>query len=313
MAVDADRHRAEFTRRMHRACAHIDSHLDQPLDLESVAAVAHFSAFHFHRLFTAWAGETVGEYRQRRRLEVAALRLEVEPDASILDVALGVGFGSAEAFARAFKTRFGSTPSAWRGKRGAGTADKNSKFDQPFGNRNQDLASRRRQHEPASPNEPEVLMKVHVIERPPARIAYLRHVGPYGEPISTFWQEEVYPWMVQNDFMGLPRCGVIHDDPQVTAAERCRYDAGVELPAAFGAGQRLLTTTVAGGRYAMTPYLGTADDIGATWSALLRDWLPASGQRLDARPFFEYYPADSTYDPETGIFSCQLMIPVIDL
>jgi AraC family transcriptional regulator len=304
---------------MHRACAYIDGHLDQPLDLESVAAVAHFSAFHFHRLFTAWAGETVGDYRQRRRLEVAALRLEVEPDASVLEVALGVGFGSPEAFARAFKTRFGVTPTAWR--RGlterpdaAGEkAEKASKFDQALGNLDQEPAARRRQHEPASPNEPEVLMQVHVIERPPTRIAYLRHIGPYGEPISTFWQEEVYPWMVQNDFMGLPRCGVIHDDPQVTAPERCRYDAGVELPASFGATKRLLTATVAGGRYAMTPYLGTADDIGASWSALLRDWLPASGQRLDARPFFEHYPEDSTYDPETGIFSCELMIPVVDL
>ena len=53
--------RAEYERRIHRVVAHIDAHLDQPLDLESLAAVANFSAFHFHRLFRAWTGETLGD------------------------------------------------------------------------------------------------------------------------------------------------------------------------------------------------------------------------------------------------------------
>ncbi|HEY3195909.1 MAG TPA: AraC family transcriptional regulator [Candidatus Dormibacteraeota bacterium] len=73
-----------------------------------------FSSFHFHRLFTAWFGETLGEYVRRRRLETAALRLVAQPRLPVLQVALSVGFGSTEAFARAFKARFGSTPTAWR-------------------------------------------------------------------------------------------------------------------------------------------------------------------------------------------------------
>lgn len=46
---------------MHRVLAHIDANLDQPLELEALAAVAHISAFHFHRLFSAWMGETLGD------------------------------------------------------------------------------------------------------------------------------------------------------------------------------------------------------------------------------------------------------------
>src|SRR3954466_10641636 len=105
---------SEYTRRMHRVLEHIDRHLDQPLDLDALAGVAHFSAFHFHRIFSAWMGETVGEYLRRRRLETAALRLVSQPELPILHVALSVGFGSSEAFARAFKLRFGRTPSSWR-------------------------------------------------------------------------------------------------------------------------------------------------------------------------------------------------------
>jgi AraC family transcriptional regulator len=47
--------------------------------------------------------------------------------------------------------------------------------------------------------------------------------------------------------------------------------------------------------------------------ALLRDWLPSSGMQLDARPLFEYYPTDATMDPETGVFECDICIPVTKL
>jgi AraC family transcriptional regulator len=50
--------------------------------------------------------------------------------------------------------------------------------------------------------------------------------------------------------------------------------------------------------------------IGERWQALLRDWLPASGLQVDARPCYEYYPPGTTYDPQTGIFDCDICIPV---
>ncbi len=70
--------------------------------------MAHFSPFHFHRLFAAWTGETLGDYLRRRRVEQAALRLRSQPRLSVLEAALGVGFGSGEAFARAFRQHFGA-------------------------------------------------------------------------------------------------------------------------------------------------------------------------------------------------------------
>ena len=67
--------RSEYERRMHKVLEHIDRHLDEPLDLAALAEVAHFSPFHFHRLFAAWMGETLGDYLRRRRVELAAMRL----------------------------------------------------------------------------------------------------------------------------------------------------------------------------------------------------------------------------------------------
>ena len=51
--------RSEYEKRMHRVLEHIDQHLDEALNLEMLAEVAHFSSFHFHRLFSAWMGETL--------------------------------------------------------------------------------------------------------------------------------------------------------------------------------------------------------------------------------------------------------------
>ena len=84
---------------MHRVVEHVDRHLDAELDLATLADVAHFSPFHFHRLFAAWMGETLGDYVRRRRLEVAATRLAAQPRVPVLQIALSTGFGSSEAFA----------------------------------------------------------------------------------------------------------------------------------------------------------------------------------------------------------------------
>ena len=156
-------------------------------------------------------------------------------------------------------------------------------------------------------------MKVQIIERKPTPIAYLRHVGPYGQPIGAFWQTQVYPWMVANGLMGQPRYGISHDDPRVTAPEQCRYDAGCEIPANALARGNAHRTTIPGGQYAALDFEGVVADFEPAWNALLRDWLPSSGLQLDGRPMFECYPIDSSFDPSTGALECQLCVPVTPL
>jgi AraC family transcriptional regulator len=123
----------------------------------------------------------------------------------------------------------------------------------------------------------------------------------------------VTPWMATNNLFGKPRYGISHDDPGITSADKCRYDACVEVPADFVASGPCFTTVIPGGSYAMTRYRGTGRDIGDSWTGLLRDWLPASGMQLDARPCFEYYPTDAAYDAASCAFECDICIPVVPL
>lgn len=303
--------RVEYTQRMHRALEFIDRNLERTIALSELADVAHFSRFHFHRVFSAWLGETFGDYLRRRRLEVAASRLAAQPRVPVLSMALSVGFGSTEAFARAFKQRFGCTPTQWRARQAGRRQDRN--HDQLLSNADQAKGSRSLQDDLSQSRTPETVMKVSVVDREAVKVAYLRHVGPYGEPLSRFWQGVAYPWMAANDLLGRTRYGVSHDDPAVTAPESCRYDAAVEVSGPLAAPGNAVTVTLPGGKYAVTQFRGTAGQIGAVWNQFLRDWMPSSGFQLDSRPFLEHYSKDSTFDSKTGVFTCELAVPVAPL
>jgi AraC family transcriptional regulator len=302
--------RSEYERRMHRVLAYIDEHLEQPLDLNALAEVACFSPFHFHRLFSAWVGETLGDYLRRRRVEVAAMRLAAQPRMKILNIALSVGFGSAEAFTRAFKNRFGCSPTVWREQQSA-QRHANSNVGQANSNLSQAPRMLFSEHEVSRNPNKETIMKVRLVDRQPRTIAYLRHQGPYGEPISRFWQDIYYPWAVTNNLLEQPRYGISHDDPSITAPKQCRYDACAEVSPDFIPSANAFKTTIPGGKYAVLNFKGTVDRVVVAWASILRDWLPSSGFQLDARPAFEYYPKDAQHDPKTGVFQCEICIPVV--
>jgi len=86
---------------------------EEDLSLAALADRAHLSAYHLHRIFAAAVGETPKQLTSRLRLGRAAAMLLGGSD-SVLDVALACGFRSHEVFCRAFRKRFGISPSAYR-------------------------------------------------------------------------------------------------------------------------------------------------------------------------------------------------------
>ncbi|MBK4715684.1 MULTISPECIES: MDR efflux pump AcrAB transcriptional activator RobA [Tenebrionibacter/Tenebrionicola group] len=91
----------------------LESHLDQPLSLDNVAAKAGYSKWHLQRMFKEVTGHAIGAYIRARRLSksAVALRLTARP---ILDIALQYRFDSQQTFTRAFKKQFARTPALYR-------------------------------------------------------------------------------------------------------------------------------------------------------------------------------------------------------
>jgi AraC family transcriptional regulator len=92
---------------------YIRDHIQEPLDRETLAAVAGFSIPHFHRVFTAQVGESAASYVRRLRLERAARKLRMGA-VDITEVALAAGYDSHASFSKAFRQQFGLSPREFR-------------------------------------------------------------------------------------------------------------------------------------------------------------------------------------------------------
>jgi AraC family transcriptional regulator len=311
--------RAAYTARINRVDDHIDAHLADPLDLATLAEVAHFSPWHFHRVFQAFTGETLADRVRRRRLEAAALRLMARPPPSALAVALDVGFGSAAVFTRAFKAHFGVTPTAWRDggwrdwaarRRGElrkiHQADRNP--DQALDALFRDDADSRRERR----RSPGAAMNVTIKTIPDTRVAYMRHTGPYGSPrIGRLWQRFEAWCRAQGLLDGTHALyGISQDSPDLTPPDKLRYDACIAVDAAFRPAAEVGAQTLRGGPFAGTSFRGTGAEIHGAWMRLYGEWLPASGWQADERPALELYGTAIELDAATGVFACELALPV---
>jgi len=87
--------------------------VDDPAAGVELARRAHLSRFHFDRLVAAALGESPGRFRRRLLLERAAYELR-SGDRPVIELAFDAGYGSPEAFTRAFRRTFGVSPSEFR-------------------------------------------------------------------------------------------------------------------------------------------------------------------------------------------------------
>ena len=100
---------------MLRARDAMDRAFALPLDVPSLARVAHVSPAHFSRQFRATFGETPHRYLQRRRIE-RAMELLRESDRPVTEICFDVGFGSLGTFSRTFSLIVGESPSRYRAR-----------------------------------------------------------------------------------------------------------------------------------------------------------------------------------------------------
>ena len=92
---------------------YIRDHMSQPLDRTVLAKVTCYSAPHLNRLFAQSAGESLAAFIRRERLERAGRKLRIGA-VDITEVALAAGYATHAAFGKAFKKRYGLSPSAFR-------------------------------------------------------------------------------------------------------------------------------------------------------------------------------------------------------
>jgi AraC family transcriptional regulator len=104
---------ASYQARLDRVVDHIDAHFDEDIRPEGLSEVACLSSYHWHRIYVAMRGETIGATIRRLRLQRAADYL-ANSDLSIRKIAERAGYSGVDAFARAFREAYGKTPADYR-------------------------------------------------------------------------------------------------------------------------------------------------------------------------------------------------------
>jgi AraC family transcriptional regulator len=270
-----------------RALWVIDRNLLAPLSLAGIAEGCGVSRCHLAHAFGQAAGMTVMDYVRARRLSHAAEAL-AGGARNILDVALGAGYGSHEAFSRAFRARFGSTPEAVR--RAASTAGL-------------DLLTPLELAEAIRPR----LAAPRYADAPRILALGLRERRQFGElrAITDQWRRFAPAiGAIANRAQPIP-IGVL---TPIGVDGAFDYACAVEVTAFAEAPPGLVRLTVPAQRYAIFRHAGHVSRLGATYSAILEDWLPDAGLTLADGPSLERHA--TTFDWRTGEGGVEVWLPL---
>jgi len=254
--------------RLNAVLLHIQENIDAPLTVETLAAVAGFSPYYFHRIFAAYLHETTSDYVRRIRLDWAARRLIPSGD-QVTQIALAAGYETPAAFGRAFKKRYQVSPRAFR---------------------------RLRRPTLYANNWEPLLLQPEIRLRPGHELVYIPCVGAEAD------SETVWTTLKQHTggaggaasaidpFEPPSYVQVRRDRPNEgsTASRKMRVDAGIlfEENASIQPRKPVGVQHMAGGLYAVFHHHGRRRD--AMWQAIYKRWLPQSHVSLrDAPPYAE--------------------------
>ena len=276
-----------------KALWYIESHFGEPTTLDDVAEASGLSRFHLSRTFAAVVGQPVVAYLRARRLTEAARQLaDGAPD--ILQVALGAGYSSHEAFTRAFRDQFGMTPDEARARRTLA----NLKLVEPI----------RMPDQPATLVAPNRFVKSDTMLFAGLR-KYFRFDDRAGIP--NIWQAfgpmiGAVPRQVPGTAYGL--CLAPADANDENGFD---YFAAVQVKSLDELPEGLSGTRIARRNWAVFNHPGHVSSIGATCGAA-GEWLAQSGRapKSGAMQMIEFYGPQ--FNARTGQGGCEVWVPVID-
>lgn len=257
-----------------RVCDYINQHLDDELTLDRLSAVSGFSKYHFHRVFSAYAGLNLIKFIQMSRLKRASFRLVFKADIKIIDIAFEAGFESAEAFSRAFKREFEQSPSEFR---------KSPKWQQWH----------KKKHAPIIQADKKVdgKMEVKVVNFKAQKVAALEHHGApelHYETAMKFmaWRKETGLSPIRSS----STYGIPYADPNVVKSEDFRFDLCGSVTEDVPENDYDITTQIIpAGRCAVIRDIGSRDDLTASVYYLYKEWLLKHDAQCRDFPVFFHY------------------------
>jgi AraC family transcriptional regulator len=281
----------------------VDAHLALQLDADTLADRSAMSRYHFHRMFKAHVGCTVASYVTWRRLQRACALL-ASGEEPVLDIALAVGYESAQALAKAMRRELDTTPTAVRrGDCAPWTSllvPGRLPLEQPHPLKGHDIMQVTRMVD-----LPEGLVALTATARGMVERTMARSAQQAFQELAAAVVGSGHVRQVRSVIAISP------DDPQGPDDPHCRFVAGMVFGYALLDGQgtciqpevplsgSLAWQVLVPGRYAVFTHLGSYARLHETWHIIYAHWLPASGCTLrDAPPMELCINTPDTTPPE---------------
>ncbi len=258
---------SEYNKSINLAIDYINEHLNEPIDLKTIAQVAMISEFHFCRIFKAYIGESIGVYITRLRMERTAHLLRIS-DTTLTDIAEKTGYQSQQSLSKAFKKYFGITPSAFR-HLNTYLSKKATKVQQG-------------------------IVKLHpqIVELNTKNLVYIRIIAKYGSTLDyeTAWNKLISFANTKNLLDGNSEyIGLSFDDPNITEEDKCRFYACITTNKKVKAEGEFGTYTIAGGKFALFVHKGAYSGLNALYQSIYADWVPNHYTQIrHSNPFEKY-------------------------
>jgi AraC family transcriptional regulator len=269
--------RSDYAIRLERVFTWLVDHLDETLDLSRLADVACMSPYHFHRIYHAMQGETATETVRRLRLHRAAVEL-IAGELPVSRIARRAGYGSHEAFTRAFKAAYGVPPARYRAAFVPmpaihGTEDAMETVDTG------------------------VRYQAMLRELSKITVATLPHQGDYHKISATFGRLAAMAGALGLFGPGTRSFGIYYDDPSATPVEALRSEACLSVPDDWAPSGDLQRREIRGGRYAVVLHIGPYAELDRAYAWLYGTWLAQSGEEAADAPCVEEYLNDARTVP----------------
>jgi len=250
-----------YPARIQRVVDYLAVHLDEALDLETLARVAHFSPYHFHRIYRGLLGETVNDTVRRLRLHRSAIDL-LDRDLGIDRTARRAGYASQAAFTRAFRAEYGEPPARYRVARRATELDQERNL---------------------------TTYRVETATLPKLRVAAIEHRGDYQLTSKAF--ERLMTVAATTGLLtpDTRTIGIYHDDPVSVPQDELKSTACITVPDDWAPSGELIEAHIEGGRYARIVHTGPYTELKTGYDWLYQTWLPNSAEEPRNLPCLEEY------------------------
>jgi AraC family transcriptional regulator len=303
----------EYIARINRIMEYIEQHIDQPIKLDVMAQIAHFSPFHFHRIFTVVVGETPANFLQRIRIEKAAQQLKDSPSKVIGNIAYSCGFSSVSLFSRTFRKHFGVSAKEYRllekpllvkdGVYFSKMGQQLSKKSKLFVVENEEFCTNKLKQL--------IIMETEVIvkEMPELQVIYCRHTGAFNQIGQAYGK--LMQFAGPRGLLNSPNAKtltVYHDDPSVTELDKMRQSACLIVNSDVKVEGEIGKMTVPAGKYAVGHFEIVEAQFEQAWNTMCL-WLTESGYEPGEGYNYELYYNDHTQHPERK-FILDICIPL---